>query len=268
MVSRIAAVFFASLLLLAEPPVGSAALKKETVQAFESYVRSAEARMDTQVRNGEFLWTDVSPERRTLVSAGQIVVQPYSGKETVSVPDGLIHDWMGAIFIPGTTLEKTLALVEDYNDHKNVYKPEVIDSKLLRRDGNDYRIYLRLLKKKVLTVVLNTYHDVHYFPVDRTRCYSRSYTTRITEVANAGKPDERELPVGEGHGFLWGLDSFWRFEERDGGVYVECEAISLTRAVPTGLGWLIQPIIRDLPKESLSNTLRATRDALVPANRK
>jgi hypothetical protein len=72
----------------------------------------------------------------------------------------------------------------------------------------------------------------------------------------------RELPPGQDHGFLWRLNSYWRFEERDGGVYVECEAISLTRNVPLGLGWLVNPIIRSLPRESLANTLWATREAV------
>ena len=81
-------------------------------------------------------------------------------------------------------------------------------------------------------------------------------------IENPGKPGEREKPPGTGEGFLWRLNSYWLFEERDGGTFVECQAISLTRDVPTGLGWIIEPIIRNLPKESLENTLRATRAAL------
>jgi hypothetical protein len=114
------------------------------------------------------------------------------------------------------------------------------------------------MKKKVLTVVLNTEHDVVYFPIDARRSRSRSYSTRIAEVSG-----EREQPVGNDHGFLWRLYSYWRFEERDGGVYLECEAISLTRDVPTGVQWLIEPIIRQLPAESLANTLRSTRNAVL-----
>jgi hypothetical protein len=120
---------------------------------------------------------------------------------------------------------------------------------------------MRLRKKKVITVVLDTEHEVHYFQLDPLRWYSRSYTTRIAEVDNPGEPDERQLPPGADHGFLWRLYSYWKFQERDGGVYVECQALSLTRNVPLGLGWLIEPIIRQLPRESLANTLRATRDA-------
>jgi hypothetical protein len=100
--------------------------------------------------------------------------------------------------------------------------------------------------------------------VDTKRWYSRSYSTRIQEVDDPGTPEERLLPAGDDHGFLWRLYSYWRFEERDGGVYLECQALSLTRDVPTGLGWLIEPIIRQLPRESLANTLRSTREAILP----
>ena len=232
-------------------------LKKATVDAFDSYVRAAEGRLQVQMQEGRFLWVDGAPERKARVRAGQVFSEPVTGKGDSEVPDGLVHDWIGAVFIPGVTLANTLRLVEDYDNHKRIYRPEVVDSKLLSRDGNDYKIFMRLLKKKILTVVLNTYHDVHYTQLDQARWYSRSYTTRIAEVDG-----ERELPPGQDHGFLWRLNSYWRFEERDGGVYVECEAISLTRNVPLGLGWLVNPIIRSLPQESLANTLRATRDAM------
>ena len=237
----------------------AAELKPATEQAFDGYIRAAEARLEPP---GGFLWVDQDPARVAQVRAGQVLSQPWGAQAEIEVPGGLIHDWIGAAFIPGATLDRTLALGQDYNNHKNLYRPEVMDSKLLSRNGGEYRIFLRLLKKKVLTVVLNTNHDVVYTRLDARRCRSRSYSTRIAEVADAGKPGERELPPGEGHGFLWKLYSYWRFEERDGGVYIECEAISLTRGIPAGLGWLIEPIIRSLPRESLANTLRATRDAL------
>lgn len=249
--------FFTYVWILTAADPTTVELKKQTEQAFAQYIQATEARLDKQLAEGSFLWVDGAPERVRSVRSGQILVQPIARQGDVPVADGLIHDWIGAVFIPRATLEKTLALVQDYNNHKNIYKPEVRESKLLSRNGNDYQVFLQLLKKKVLTVVLNTYHVVHYVPLDSKRCYSRSYSTRIAEV-----DDDRELPPGEDHGFLWKLDSYWRFEERDGGVYVECEAVSLTRSVPTGLGWLINPIIQSLPRESLANTLRETREAL------
>jgi hypothetical protein len=239
-----------------------ATLQPKTVQAFDRYIQATEARLERQVNGGTFLWVDETAARRDQARQGEVVVAPWTGHGEVHVPDGLIHDWIGAVFIPGATLGRALAMLQNYDDHHNIYQPEVIGSKTLSRQGDHFRIHLRLLKKKVLTVVLATEHDAQYFPLEGGRCHSRSRSTRIAEVVNAGKPGERELPPGNDHGFLWRLNSYWRFQERDGGVWVECQAVSLTRAVPTGLGWLIDPIIRQLPRESLGNTLRATRAAV------
>jgi hypothetical protein len=237
-------------------------LQPQTRESFSAYIRDAEAGMEQTLSSQSFLWSDTSSERARRVRGGQVLAQFWSGHGPLKVPSGLIHDWVGAVFIPGTTIEQTLALVQDYDNHKNIYKPEVIASRLVSRHGNDFRIYLRLLKKKIMTVVLDTEHDVHYRSVDRRRWLCRSYTTRIAEVEDAGSPKERVLPPDTGYGFLWRLYSYWRFQEGEAGVNVECRAISLTRDVPLGLGWMIEPIIQKLPKESLVHTLEATRQAL------
>ena len=243
-------------------------LKPQTLEAFDEYIREAEAGMQqTLHRAGPFLWSEVSSERAHLVRGGQIVAQFWTGQGPVKVPDGLIHDWIGAAFVAATTLKKTLRLIQDYDNHKNIYKPEVIASRLISHRGNDFRIFLRLLKQKIMTVVLDTDHEVHYRSLGPTRWVCRSYTTRIAEVEHAGTPRESVLPPDTGNGFLWRLYSYWRFQERKGGVYIECRAISLTRDVPLGLGWFIEPIIQKLPKESLINTLEATRQALQAAGR-
>jgi hypothetical protein len=234
-----------------------------TIEAFDAYISAAEAAAEQSLpAGGPFLWSDASSERDQQIRAGQVVARFWAGRGPEKVPNGLIHDWVGAAFIPGTTVDDTLAVIQDYDNHKNIYKPEVLASKLLRHDGDNYEIYLRLLKRKIITVVLDTYHDVHYRSVDRSRWICRSHTTRIAEVENAGSPKEKILPPDTGHGFLWRLYSYWRFEERADGVCVECRAISLTRDVPFGLGWAIDPIIQKLPRESLIKTLEATRKAL------
>jgi hypothetical protein len=238
-------------------------LKPETVQAFDRYIRETEARLERRLApGGRFLWVDEEKPRADRVLQGQLAIENRSGSDTIAVPGGLIHDWIGAVFVPGVTLGKTLALVQDYDHNQDNYKPEVLASRLVSRHGNDFKVYLRLMKQKVITVILDTNYDVRYFPLDGGRCHSRAYSTRIAQVRNEGKPDERILPPGKDDGFLWRLYSYWRFQQRDGGVYVECEAISLTRGIPAGLGWLVEPIITTLPRESLTNTLRETRAAL------
>jgi hypothetical protein len=233
-------------------------LKPATVAAFDRYIQQTEQRLNARKT---FLWADESPERSRRMRAGEVVVEPSGAKPIVDAGDGLIHDWVGGVFVPGVTLAATLEHVRDY-DHARTHHREVMESRVLAHNGNDYLVFMRLLKKKVITVVLDTEHDVHYYPIDSTHCRSQSKTIKIAEVENPGKSNEYELRPGTGHGFLWKLDTYWRFQERDGGTWIECEAISLTRDIPTGLGWLIEPIIRSLPKESLENTLRETAAAL------
>jgi hypothetical protein len=236
-------------------------LKAETLLAYTTYIAAAEAAVESKLR-GEEQFPDGGADRIAQLRDGTTIVEICSGKRPLQVPDGLIHDWIGVICIPGATVGKTLALLQNYDNHKNIYQPEVIGSKLIGRQGDDFQIYLRLRKKKIITVILDTDHDVHYFSVNSMRwaCYSR--TTRISEVEDAGKPTERVRPPDTGHGFLWRLHSYWRFEESDNCTYIECRAISLTRDVPSALSWIIEPIILKLPRESLRATLEATRRAL------
>lgn len=248
------------------PPVE---LRAETLDAFTAYVREAETIMDRALHGSAlFLWSEQDSKRWQRIRGGEVVAQFWSGSGPVKVPGGLIHDWVGSVLISATCLDDTLALIQDYDNHKSIYSPEVVDSKLLARDGNDFQIFLRLLKKKIITVVLDTEHEVHYRPVSRTRWLCRSCTTRISEVEDAGTTKEKVLPPDRGYGFLWRLYSYWRFEQRDEGVYVECRALSLTRDVPFGMAWMIEPIIQKLPQQSLIRTLEATRRALPPARRK
>jgi hypothetical protein len=243
--------------------VATEVLREATLRSFEEYIRGAEAAMRQTLRgNRPFLWRDSHPEQARHVRKGETVAQFWSGHGPLKVPHGLIHDWVGAACAPGATIEETLALIQDYDNHSRIYTPEVITSKLRGRKGHDFEIYLRLLKKKIITVVFDTEHHVEYRPAGPNRWVCRSHSTRIAEVENAGRPNERVLPPDTGHGFLWRLYSYWRFEEREGGVEIECRAISLSRDIPIGLGWIIEPIVEQLPQESLIHTLECTRQAL------
>jgi hypothetical protein len=243
-------------------------LAQHTLSAFESYVEKAELAMKPCFHGtASSLWPDLKPELSQRVRKGQICAEFCSGSGPIHVPDGLTHDWIGVAFAPGVTLAQTLALIQDYENHKNIYKPEVIDSRLLRHEGNDFRIFLRLRKKKVITVVLDTYHDVHYARAGDNRWTCRSFTTAVREVEYAGTTKETVLPNDTGYGYMWRLNSYWNFEGHEKGVWLECRAISLSRDIPVGLAWIIEPIIRKLPRESLIKTLQATREALDKTSR-
>jgi hypothetical protein len=139
----------------------------------------------------------------------------------------------------------------------------VLRSKILEHNGNNFKTHVRFLKKKVLTAVTDTEHEVRYFPLDAARIHSRTWTTRVQQVENHGEKNEKLLPPGDDDGYLWQLNTWWRFQEKDGGVYVQCEAVTLSRDIPTGLGWLIGPFVKSIPKDSIQFTLDTTRKAVL-----
>src|SRR5262249_10071405 len=179
------------------------------------------------------------------------------------VPDGLVHHWVGIIFIPGIALAELLPIMRDYDRRAELYKPDVIASHLISHQGDDYVFFLRLYQKRFTTVVFNTEYVAHWGEIDPHKVYSHSISTRITESKDADRPDGEEWPVGQGRGYLWRLNTYWRFEEKDNGVYMQCEALSLTRDIPFGLGWLLKPLVTKIPRESLNHALGQTRTAVL-----
>ena len=267
--TRLVAGIGAAVFLLAVAPVTPAELQPRTIAAFDHYVRVAEARTNA---GAPFLWIDRLPQteqgtRRNELRQGSLLIERLTtqeGGKEISIPDGLVHHWIGLVFVPGATVDSALALLQDYDRHADIYKPAVARSKLLARDGDTFRVYLRFFMKKVITVVVNSEHEARFTREARDRAQSRIYSTRIAEVESPDTPREREKPVGQGGGYLWRLYTYWRFLERDGGTYVQCESITLTRGIPVGLGWLIRPFVTSIPRESLEFTLATTRRTLAP----
>jgi len=256
--------------ILTSGPATAEELQPETATAFDHYVALSEQRMAQELKSGQFLRIDglPHPQRDTeykKLNGGEVItdrLQTLDHDAPIPVPHGLIHHWIGTVFIPSATLGQTLVFLQDYDKQYKFYSPEVQRSKLVQRDGDDFKVFLRLQKKKIITVILNTDYDVKYTVLGPDRATSDSRSARIAEVENPGQANESEKPVGHDSGFLWRLNSYWRFLQRDGGVYVQLEAISLTRDIPTGLNWLVSPFVTTIPQESLVFTLTRTRDAL------
>ncbi|MCP5120330.1 MAG: hypothetical protein GY953_56770 [bacterium] len=254
-------------LLLTSPVLRMAAqpttvLKPETVRAFESYSKRVESDNNRRISAAEpLVWVTDTARNREQLRQGKVLNRKIEPKG-VKVPDGLIHDWVGAAFFPGTTAEQVVQFLRDINRHAEFYD-EVLDARLISHEGNVVRSSLRLRKKKVITVVLNTEHEARYRQLTGKRWYMASRSTRIAQVKDPDSASEAEHPVGGGSGFLWRLNAYWRIDEADGGVYVELRTLSLTRGIPMGLGWIVKPFVTSIPRESLGATLEGTRRAVL-----
>jgi len=248
-----------------------AKLRANTLEAFDRYVKLTKARNEEELKRGtSLLWIDQlpAPERAEAYAAlkrGEVKMKKLemldSGKP-IACPGGIIHHWTGVMFIAKAKLDEVLRMLEDYNKHSVYYGPDVERSKIESRSGDHFRVFLRFRRHKVIMVVLNTEHEIDYFHDGPERAHSRSSAVRIAEVENPGKSDEREKPPGDDGGFLWRMETWWRMEERDGGVYVQSEVVSLTRDIPVVLSWVIKPFVTSIPKETLTATLVATRKAV------
>ncbi|MDP9337354.1 MAG: hypothetical protein M3P45_00640 [Acidobacteriota bacterium] len=241
-------------------------------KAFDRYIQAREARARQELADQKtFLWIDTQPPRDrersySALKHGQIIVQPSQGcspQDCGDPPGGLVHDWTAVVFIPGVTLAQTLATLQNYDRDSEYYSPQVARSRLLSRDGDNFRVFLRLKQTRLITVVLDTEYEIHYTAVDGTHAVSTSRSTRVAEIEDAGTPQERVVSSADEHGFLWRLNSYWRFYQADGGIYIQCNAISLTRDVPAALGWMIGRFIENISRESLIFTLTATRQAVL-----
>jgi hypothetical protein len=249
-----------------------AKLHAETVAAFDRYMHLTEERNEAELKRGSaLLWIDSLAEAQrsdayAALKRSEVQIHQLTSLDQgnpIVCPGGMIHHWVGVVFIPGAKLDDVLGVLEDYDHQSTIYSPDVERSKIESHDGDHFRVFLRFRRHKVITVVLDTEHDIRYFHDAPGHAHSRSSAVRIAEVENPGKSDEHEKQPGDDGGFLWRMETWWRMEERDGGVYVQSEAASLTRDIPTGLGWLVGPFVTSIPKETLVFTLEATRKAVL-----
>jgi len=244
-----------AILLLAAAPLSAqfnTKLQPQTIEQFDQYARTVERH--------PFL-LDKNASDRQAVLKGQLLIRPANPENPVAITDGLIHDWDGAVFIPDTTMRKVLSVLQDFDRDSQLY-PNIVRSRLIRRDGNNLVGFWRVeWKYPPLTVVLDMVQEAHYQEIAPGKWICKAYTKDISEVENAGTAREKKLPPGVGEGFLWRMYAYWNLETVDGGVLAECRTLSLSRTIPPMLAWAIKPFVQKLPRESLAATLRETRKA-------
>lgn len=261
--SKLALPLVACLLLAAPQPAKPWDLKQQTVDAWEAYVGGAVVRMKARLLpDGTFLWSDETPEIRQRVKNGEVVVSPIRGNGRTAVPRGLIHHWIGAVFIPNASLDDVLALVHDYDHYKDFYQPTIADSKCLSCAESPHAYFLRFFKKVLfVTSVTDVEYESPIFRLGDDRSYSLAASTSVREVQDYGKPNESRGTPGHGNGYVWRMQSISRYQQRDGGVYMELEALALSRDIPLSYRWLVSPIISQLSRNELTASLTQSRDA-------
>ena len=255
----------ALLLLVALPPFACAAtLKPETVAAWNAYLEQARAAMQARLQPGaKFLWLEEEPGRMEFVRTKGPLIGPVGKHIPLKVSNGLIHDWLGAGFVPNVRIENILCVVRDYDSYKRIYRPGVIDSLSHGREGEKDLFFMRLANHSVVSkTALDTECEAHYIRIDDHRWYAYSNTIRIRELAHFGTPQQVTLPEDTGTGLIWRLSSITRLEERDGGVYAELEALALSRDIPTAFRAFVTPIVRRVSRDSLATSLHQSKVAI------
>jgi len=252
--------------------VAAVTLRPDAAAAFDRYVKLTEQRIDREVSaNGRFLWIDgLTPPKRVEMEQGLqrggIVIERLAtrdGSHSIDAPGALIHHWVGLVFVPNVRLGDAVALMQDYDRHAQIFAPNIAASRTLEHTDTHFRVALRFHVKKVIDVTMDSENEADFFRPAPDRAYSRIRSTKVTEIADAGTPAEQPKAPGQENGFMWRLNTYWRFLERDGGTYIQCESLTLSRDVPFALAWIIRPFVTQVPKDSLTFTLERARRALM-----
>ncbi|HLH37587.1 MAG TPA: hypothetical protein VKX39_00445 [Bryobacteraceae bacterium] len=251
-------------LFSALPAALASDLRTETLSAWDEYIQAANASMLERLRpDRSFLWIEEHPHLAQQLHSGNLVIAPAGDANPKHVPSGLIHHWIGAIFLPNARISDVLSVVRDYDHYRDYYPSAVLASKCLGQNGADDRFSLLLISKMALAkTAIASQDQATFYELDPRRWYSTSSSTRIQEIDDYGGPDQHLLPPDQGHGYIWRLYGIARYEQRDGGVYLEMEAMALSRDIPAPVRWFVDPLVRRLARDSISTTLRRTGEAV------
>jgi hypothetical protein len=240
------------------------AQQPEAVAAFNSYVAALESRLARQHKSQS---TFVAPlasgqQSEDRLRRGELIVEKLTPSAQADPPGALLHHWRGTAFVPGASAADFERMMKDFNAYPQRFSPQVVQAKILAQQGDRFQAVMRVRQHHVITVVMDTAYDIVFSRLDAQHGASISRSTRISEIDSPGTSTERALDPSQGRGFLWRQNTYWSYEERNGGLTIQIESVSLTRSIPTGLGWVIGPFIESIPRDSLEFTLRCTSNAL------
>jgi hypothetical protein len=242
----------------------AAELNQQALASWENYIASTKLRTQERLTGkSPFLWADEDPGRRQQLNSGGIVISPVGNSHPLLVPHGLIHQWIGAVFIPGATIQDLAAVLNDYGRYSEIYRPTLIKAELLDSTDDEQKFSI-LWVQRVLFVnaAFYTELDSNYVALNSRQGYLNIYATRVQQIEHYGQSDEHRLAPDEGSGYVWRLATFARFEERDGGLHLELEVVALSRELSGAARFLLEPLIGRLPRQLLSSKLEQTRQAI------
>ena len=225
---------------------------------FNTYVAGVETQLGLQHQSPNTFVASAGSDPRQ----GGVIIENLTPQTGMDLPGALLHHWRGTAFAPGATAAEFESLLRNFREYPKRFAPEVLSAKVLTQNGDRMQAAMRVRQKHVLTVVMDTTYDVTFGRLDAKDGYSTSRSTQIYEIDAPGTGRERALGSTEEHGFLWRINTYWTYEERDGGLYLQIESVTLSRSIPTGLGWAIKPFVESVPRESLEFTLRSACNAL------
>jgi hypothetical protein len=254
------------LILGATPGCVAAEPTPAAVSAFNSYVNAVESRMAQQHRSQTAFLAPVAstPQNEIRLRHGELIVEQLTPSTDTAFSGAMLHHWRGTAFATGAKAADFERLMKDFNAYPQYFAPQVIQAKVLTQQEDRLQASMRVRQRHVITVVMDTTYDITFRRLDAQHGYSISQSTHVSEIDSPGSVTERALNSNEEHGFLWRLNTYWSYDERDDGLYMQIESISLTRSIPTGLGWAVRPFVESVPRESLEFTLRSTSNSLQP----
>jgi hypothetical protein len=223
------------------------------VAAFNTYARTVESRLAQQHSSANiFLALPSDPASRAHLRSGQLIIEQIT---TPAIPDALLHHWRATAFVPNASPADFEHLLQNFSAYPSIFAPQIVSSTVISHTPTGTLVRLRTRQHHVLTVVLDTTCDVTFAALDPAHGYSTSRCTRIDQISPSGDD-----------GFLYRLNTYWTYEQRDGGLYLQIESLSLTRSIPHGLAWAVKPYLESIPRESLIFTLTSARNALTHTN--
>ena len=228
-------------------------LRPQTAAGWSAYVAAAEARIARE--RGQPI------PKRPGVERGEIPIEHVEQPKpevNVAVPDAAVHHWRGTVLVPGARLDDVVSRLE--REPPDTRQEDVVKSSILAQRPGWLRVAIRVRRSLIMSAVFDTEHEVRFERHGQSRAASWSVATKIVEIADAGTPTERAKAPDEDRDLLWRWNAYWRYEQVEQGVLVECESITLSRTVPFVLRPVASLLVPRVARESLDRTLAVFRE--------